>query len=132
MRRLPPATLPLWGALLAACGEPAYFPTGLPPFDSASFADDGGGGDGAEPTCSTDGPYVERSLHVENQSTLTVQVYWVDSACTENDYGPLPAGTAYDQLTSVGHVWNYRDASNGALLESYAVTEAEGQTVVIQ
>lgn len=131
MRRLPPATLPLWGALLAACGEPAYFPTALPPYDTALLSGDGGG-DGAAPTCSTDGPYAERFLHVENQSTLTVQVYWVDSTCTELDYGPLPAGTAYDQGTSVGHVWNYRDASNGALLESYAVTEAEGQTVVIQ
>jgi hypothetical protein len=56
-----------------------------------------------------------------NNTTATLQLYWVDYGCVEQLYATIPAGQSFvQQVTYTGHIWRMRDA-NGAYLQDVTV-----------
>jgi len=118
--RAPPVLL--WILLATACGaRETYVPQPLG--DSGWQAPDGGSDSGAG-RCSDPAAYQFATMSVHNGGALPVEIYWVDSTCAELDYGTLGANSAYDQPTYIGHVWRFRDAASGTLLQEVLVDQA--------
>ena len=69
------------------------------------------------------------SLSLNNRSTYTLRVYWVDYACNEVDYGALAPGGVFSTSTSATHPWRLREATSNALVYEYVTGTSPTQSV---
>ena len=67
---------------------------------------------------------------VNNLSTATVRIAWVDYGCSARDYGTASAGNSRTQPTFVSHRWRIRSDVGGATLGEF-VLDAPGTYQVI-
>jgi hypothetical protein len=69
------------------------------------------------------------SLTLTNRSAYTLNVFWVDYACSEQLSGNVAPGQAFSTNTSATHPFRLRDATSNALLFEYVTTTAPQQNV---
>lgn len=72
------------------------------------------------------------SLSLNNRSTYTLRVYWVDYGCGEVDYGTLTPGGVFTTSTSATHPWRLREMSSNALVYEYVTGTSPTQSVDVQ
>lgn len=79
--------------------------------------------------CSVDST-IPTTLVIANQSTVTIEIWWVDYACIEHDYGNVDPGGSSTLGTFVTHPWRIRaDGTHALLREVPAATDALPRTV---
>jgi len=59
-----------------------------------------------------------------NSSEQTIHIYWLDFSCYLIFYNTLNPGQSYVQGTYIGHLWQFKDSSTGALTADYVVSAA--------
>lgn len=72
------------------------------------------------------------SLSLNNRSTYTLRVYWVDYGCNEVDYGTLAPGGVFTTRTSATHPWRLRELNGNALVYEYVTGTSPTQSVDVQ
>lgn len=72
------------------------------------------------------------SLSLNNRSTYTLRVLWVDYGCQEVDYGTIAPGGVFTTSTSATHPWRLRDVKSGALVYEYVTSTSPTQSVDVQ
>jgi hypothetical protein len=65
--------------------------------------------------CSIDSS-IPSTLMIANQSTVTIEIWWVDYTCVEHDYGNIDPGASSTLGTFVTHPWRIRADGTHALL----------------
>jgi len=84
--------------------------------------------------CSTSSSQGTADVTFQNNTSGTVNLFWVDYAsegCGEVLYCTLNAGESCDIFTYVTHPWRFRDANTGALLKQLVITTTGTYTVTV-
>jgi hypothetical protein len=67
--------------------------------------------------CSQSGTVGAKITFVNNCTTLTVKLIWIDYQCVEKPYPTLAPGQSVVVDSYVTHPWRIRDSANGKLLK---------------
>ncbi len=78
---------------------------------------------GAALPCSVSGGAAV-TFQVENYSTDSLAVRWVDYSCQEKPYGTVSPNKAKSQATYVGHRWRLRNTTDGGIRGDYVLNTA--------
>ena len=107
-------------------GAPADTGPVVPP----AMGEDGGTLPGPPASkCSIDSS-IPTTLVIANQSTVTIEIWWVDYTCVEHDYGNVDPGASSTLGTFVTHPWRIRaDGTHALLREVPASTDPLPRTV---
>lgn len=69
------------------------------------------------------------NVNFKNESSVDLDLIWVDFSGNEQPYGTLSAGDSKVMQTGHGHVWRFK--RNGQVLNSYQATQDTEQTFTI-
>lgn len=118
-----------------ACGAPVYVPKEPPPIgrfdDTGGIVDDTSGDDTPNLPCSGPGS-TSVQLTIENRTSQSVALLWLDGSCVEQTYAAIAAGGSYNQPSFDTHVWIVRAQGTQAYLGSIVLDTTGFQTLVIE
>jgi hypothetical protein len=132
---------------LSGCGAAVYFPvepgprdTAPPTLETAATGDTGVPPDTDPPITTTPTPTsgglpcsflgsFQADLHVVNQRSVPLNLYWRDFYCNEYPYGQVAPGGDFLQGSYEHQAWVVRDAYGGSV-ESIVIDEAYEQWVI--
>ncbi|MCA9493653.1 MAG: hypothetical protein KC621_27160 [Myxococcales bacterium] len=117
-----------------ACGAPVYVPKEPPPIgrfdDTGGTVEDTAGSTPSLPCSGAGSTNVQ--LMVENHTTQSVALLWLDGACVEQPYAAIGAGQSYNQPSFDTHVWIVRAQGTQDYLGSIVLDASGFQTLVIE
>lgn len=82
--------------------------------------------------CSSGGTNAAATIEVVNQSTDSVDLYWVNYDCLEQYYQNIPPAGTISQQTYDGHEWVVRDITGAERARGFASASQVVQLVVVQ